>query len=170
MSARPRNTIGADPLGAPDGPSCALHLGMQPMTAGPQLTLAEGVTRDYLIHHRVCPVRIDAPGHLILAAAPDAFLDDAVDDLGVAYKCRVSIEESTQDDVERLIERLTTASDRMVELERVDGGIAPDEDFTADVRDLANQPPVVRYVYLLVRDAHDAGASDIHLEATRSGL
>ena len=143
---------------------------MQPMTAGPQLTFADGVTRDYLIHHRVCPVRIDAEGRLILAAAPDAFIEDAVDDLGFAYACRVSIEESTQDDVERLIERLTTASDRMVELERVDGGIAADEDFTADVRDLANQPPVVRYVNLLVRDAHDAAASDIHLEATRSGL
>jgi general secretion pathway protein E len=41
---------------------------------------------------------------------------------------------------------------------------------TADVRDLANQVPVVRYVNLLVRDAYDAGASDIHLEATRIGL
>jgi general secretion pathway protein E len=37
------------------------------------------------------------------------------------------------------------------------------------VRDLANQPPVIRYVNLLVRDAYDAGASDIHLEATRGG-
>src|ERR671926_322138 len=33
-----------------------------------------------------------------------------------------------------------------------------------------NLPPDVRYVNLLVRDAYDAGASDIHLEATRSGL
>jgi RHS repeat-associated protein len=44
------------------------------------------------------------------------------------------------------------------------------DDLAADVRDLANQPPVVRYVNLLVRDAHDAGASDVHLEATRGGL
>src|SRR5437764_1237082 len=36
--------------------------------------------------------------------------------------------------------------------------------------DLANQPPVIRFVNLLVRDAYDAAASDIHLEATRSGL
>ncbi|MEP6733833.1 MAG: GspE/PulE family protein, partial [bacterium] len=31
-------------------------------------------------------------------------------------------------------------------------------------------PPVIRYVNLLVRDAYDAGASDIHLEAMRNGL
>src|SRR6185436_10831968 len=45
-----------------------------------------------------------------------------------------------------------------------------EDNLTADVRDLANQPPVIRYVNLLVRDAYDIGASDIHLEATRSGL
>ena len=38
------------------------------------------------------------------------------------------------------------------------------------MRDLANQPPVIRYVNLLVRDAHDIAASDIHLEAATSGL
>src|SRR5206468_2675822 len=37
-------------------------------------------------------------------------------------------------------------------------------------RDVANQPPVVRYVNLLIREAYDAGASDIHLESTRAGL
>ena len=44
------------------------------------------------------------------------------------------------------------------------------EDPLADVRDLANQPPVIRFVNLLIREAHDAGASDIHLEATRDRL
>jgi type II secretory ATPase GspE/PulE/Tfp pilus assembly ATPase PilB-like protein len=40
----------------------------------------------------------------------------------------------------------------------------------ADVRDLASQPPVIRFVNLLIREAHAAAASDIHLEATRDGL
>src|SRR5438552_11490226 len=47
---------------------------------------------------------------------------------------------------------------------------ARDESFTSDIRDLANQPPVVRYVNLLIREAYEAGASDIHLESTRTGL
>jgi general secretion pathway protein E len=37
------------------------------------------------------------------------------------------------------------------------------------VRTLANQPPVIRYVNLLVRDAVEARASDIHLESGASG-
>jgi type II secretory ATPase GspE/PulE/Tfp pilus assembly ATPase PilB-like protein len=39
----------------------------------------------------------------------------------------------------------------------------------ADARDLANQPPVVRYVNLLIKEAHEARASDIHVEATAMG-
>jgi type II secretory ATPase GspE/PulE/Tfp pilus assembly ATPase PilB-like protein len=45
-----------------------------------------------------------------------------------------------------------------------------DDELLADVRDLANQPPVIRYVSLLLRDAHAAGASDVHLESAREGL
>lgn len=132
-------------------------------------TLADSVSREYLIHHGVCPLRVDADGTLVVAAAPNALLDDALDDLSVAYGCKTLAEERPLDDVTVLIERLTTASERAIELERVDAADG-DDDFTADVRDLANQPPVVRYVNLLVRDAYDAGASDIHLEAARPGL
>ena len=134
------------------------------------VALADGLSREYLLHHRVCPVRIESDGRLVVAAAPDALLDDAVDDIAFAYRRPVLIEPASQDEVDRHIERVTTAAERTVELERLEGGIGVDEDFTADVRDLANQPPVVRYVNLLVRDAYDAGASDIHLEAVRSGL
>lgn len=44
-----------------------------------------------------------------------------------------------------------------------------DSQLNPDARDLVNQPPVVRYVSLLIREAHEAGASDIHLEATEGG-
>jgi general secretion pathway protein E len=67
-----------------------------------------------------------------------------------------------------LVERLTNRTERSIELRRAD--VSSDDDLTADVRDLASQPPVIRYVNLLVRDAYDARASDIHLEATRTGL
>jgi type II secretory ATPase GspE/PulE/Tfp pilus assembly ATPase PilB-like protein len=46
----------------------------------------------------------------------------------------------------------------------------PGDDGLADARDLANQPPVIKFVNLLIRDAHTARASDIHLESTRQGL
>ena len=129
------------------------------------VALAEGITREFLLHHRLCPRAVDADGALRVAAAEGALLD-AVDDLAYAYGRPVSVEAAPAAEVEQMIERLATRADRAIELAQVHG----DDDLAADVRDLANQPPVIRYVNLLVRDAYDAGASDIHLEAERSGL
>jgi general secretion pathway protein E len=106
----------------------------------------------------------------VVAVRPDALLPEALDDLSIAYGSSVVPEPASADEVERLIERLSTEAERTVELERAGLDESPDDPLTADVRDLATQPPVVRYVNLLVRDAFDAGASDIHLEATRQGL
>ena len=134
----------------------------------PPIALADGVSRDYLLHHRICPKALSDAGHLVVAVAPNAFRD-ALDDLSFAYRRTVIAEDATAEEVERLIERLTTRTERSIELARVESD-GDDDAGTTDVRDLANQPPVVRYVNLLVRDAYDAGASDIHLEATRAGL
>jgi len=133
----------------------------------PPIALAEGLSREYLHHHRVCPRAFAEDGTLRVAVGPDAQLE-ALDDVALAYHCRVAAEETTADDLDRLIERITTRAGREIELARAEA--LADEDLTSDVRDLANQPPVVRYVNLIVRDAYDAGASDIHLEATRDGL
>ena len=130
------------------------------------MTLADSISRDYLVYHRVCPKSYSADGTIIIAVSPTAHLD-AIEDISFAYQCRVTTELAPDDEIERLIERLTNRTERTIELARADGEI---DDLTADVRDLANQVPVVRYVNLLVRDAYDAGASDIHLEATRNGL
>ena len=130
--------------------------------------LIAGVSRAYLLHHGVCPRGRTATGALVVAVRPDAFRE-ALDELALAYACRVITDDVSADELGRLIERLTTQTERLVELARVDAEGEAD-DLGTDVRDLANQPPVVRYVNLLVRDAYDAGASDIHLEATGTGL
>ena len=130
------------------------------------LTLAAGLTRDYLLHHQLCPKRINDDGTLVIAVTGNSLLSGA-DDIAFAYRRTPVLETVAREELERLVERLTTRSERTIELARVDQGGA---DATADVRDLANQPPVIRYVNLLVRDAYDIAASDIHLEATRSGL
>jgi type II secretory ATPase GspE/PulE/Tfp pilus assembly ATPase PilB-like protein len=134
----------------------------------PPLSLAVGLSREFLLHHRLCPKQLGPDGTVIVALAPDS-RPEALDDIAFAYRREVVSEEASIDEVERLIERLTTRAERAIELER-GGDTESDDGLTTDVRDLANQPPVVRYVNLLVNDAHDAGASDIHLEATRGGL
>jgi general secretion pathway protein E len=133
---------------------------------GNAIALAPGLTRDYLLHHRLCPKAIDADGTLVLAAAADAWRGGSAD-IAHAYRSPITFETVERPELERLIERLTTRAERSVELARVDTN---SDDVATDVRDLANQPPVIRFVNLLVRDAYDAAASDIHLEATRTGL
>jgi type II secretory ATPase GspE/PulE/Tfp pilus assembly ATPase PilB-like protein len=132
------------------------------------LTLAAGLTREFLLHHRMCPREWRDTGTLIVAVAPGAELD-GLQDIGLAYGARTSTLDETSAEVDGLIERLTNRAERLIELARAAEGTGED-DLATDVRDLANQPPVIRYVNLLVRDAYDAGASDIHLEATRNGL
>lgn len=142
--------------------------------------LADGVTREYLLHHRVCPWRMDAGGEVIVvAAAPDARTENCAGELAAVYECAVTFEVLPAPDVERLIERLCSSAEREVELSLVHAGVgaresehdaAPDGMGPTDVRDLANQPPVVRYLNMLVRDAYDASASDIHLEVSGTGL
>ena len=132
----------------------------------PLLTLATGLSREFLLHHGLCPKRHGDDDILVVAVAPDA-LEEALADLERVYGLAVRTEPATIDEVERLVERLTNRSARGTPANDLDGDR---DETTTDVRSLAAQPPVVRYVNLLLRDAHEAGASDVHLEASRSGL
>lgn len=131
-----------------------------------ELLLAPGVSREFLLHHQLCPLRFTEAGELVVAVTHDA-PEGGLDEIAFAYRCAVVPEITTGDRIERLVERLATRSDRVNEGARL---ALSDDDYATDVRALANEPPVVRYVNLLLRDAHEASASDIHLEAARTGL
>ena len=136
------------------------------MTGPAQKILSDALTRDYLIYHGVCPREMPRPGVLLVSATADARLESALQDLRHVYGCEIEVEETSKEEVERLIERLTVGAAANVEV----SGTRDADDLDADVRELASQPPVIRYVNLLLADAFEAGASDIHLEATREGL
>ena len=125
------------------------------------------LTREFLLHHAVCPLAIESTGELTIAVGPDV-IHSGIDDLSVLYRAPVRQLPMSESELAAHIERAVAAANREVDLGSHESAEADNLD--ADVRDLANQPPVVRYVNLLVRDAHDAGASDIHLEAIRAGL
>jgi general secretion pathway protein E len=129
--------------------------------------LAAGVSREYLLHHRVCPISLSSDGALVVAAAPDALVPEALDDLALAYRRPIVTEVMPRHEVERLIARLTTGAEAGLTLARDE---ADDDALVADVRDVANSAPVAAYVNLLVGEAVRAGASDIHLESARIGL
>src|SRR4051812_28421478 len=102
------------------------------MNASPPLVLAHGLTRDYLLHHRLCPKALADDGSLIVAVTDDALLAGA-DDVAFAYQLPATFETVPREELERLVERLTTRSERTIELARADHSA---EDLATDVRDL----------------------------------
>jgi general secretion pathway protein E len=138
-----------------------------------KLPLAESFEPAYLEYWNVLPLEVDG-AHVRVAAATEP-ASEVLEDLELTYGVPVEIVPVSREELLEGIRRTFAAAESVVELVKdldaaLDvGGDAPDEGF-ADARDLANQPPVIRFVNLLIREAHDARASDIHLESTRDGL
>ncbi len=137
-----------------------------------RLPVAEAFHEEYLQFYQILPLEVvDDRLRVACAGAPNA---EALTDLELSYGAPVELIEVPQADLREAIRQLFAASASTIEMVRdLEGelGTAGEADSPlADVRDLANQPPVIRYVNLLVREAADGGASDIHLDATREGL
>lgn len=137
------------------------------------LPIAESFAAEYLEYYRFLPLGVEE-GRLRVASA-GTINAEALRDLEASYGVPVDLIETPPDELLSAIRQTYSAAASVVELVRnLDessflAGVADPIDL-ADVRDLANQPPVVKLVHLLLRDAYDAGASDLHLEATREGL
>jgi type II secretory ATPase GspE/PulE/Tfp pilus assembly ATPase PilB-like protein len=135
------------------------------------LSLPSSVSIDYLAHHGICPKGLTPEGALVVAVAPDALVPEALDDLAFAYGCPVTPEPLAREEVERLIARLANGAvaPGIHALDGSSDAFAGDESVT-DVRDQITQPPVIACANRILDEAHEAQASDIHLEATREGL
>src|SRR6185437_13870331 len=134
--------------------------------------LAASVSIDYLAHHRVCPKAVTPQGALVVAVAPDALVPEALDDLAFAYARPVVADSAPREEVERLIARLANGAAPAPDIDGY-GGTPHDpggDDLVSDVRDQITQPPVIACANRMLDEAHEAQASDIHLEATREGL
>jgi general secretion pathway protein E len=100
---------------------------------------------------------------------------EVLDDLELSFGVPLEVVAVAREALEDGIRRAFAAAESVVELVRdLDAEVGPAGEGLdaplADARDLANQPPVIRFVNLLIREAHDARASDIHLESARDGL
>ena len=138
-----------------------------------RLPIPESFDAEYLEYYRMLPLELNA-GVLRVAVAGEPH-PDAIDDLARSYEAAIDIVPVEHEALADAIRQVFAASESVVELVRdlsaqdlADAGGGDDQ--LTDARGLANQPPVIRFVNLLIREAHDASASDIHLEATRDGL
>ncbi|MDT8370214.1 MAG: hypothetical protein RQ745_13490 [Longimicrobiales bacterium] len=130
------------------------------------LTLPPAISREFLLQKGCCPLEIDPRGALVVAVA-HTIRDDTLRQIADLYGCAVSVRRVAPDALPVLVERIATRS------APTSGGHPPAGDGAElgwEARDLATQAPVVRFLNLLIRDAVDARASDVHLESTRGGV
>jgi general secretion pathway protein E len=134
--------------------------------------LPDELSAEYMEFFRVLPLSIEADRVRIAAVgAPPV---DTLDELAKLYGLPVEVVPTDEAALFEGIRRATSAAESVVELVRdldVDPSLGEpgDDSAPADARDLANQPPVIRFVNLMIREAHAAGASDVHLDSSREG-
>lgn len=149
--------------------------------------LSEAFSGAWLEQHGVLPLRLH-DGLLLVGTwkqTPDPL---AIDELRLALRAPVMLSHFAESDLRAAIRRLYTSASSTAK--GVIAGLAHDDSTTSvrgsdgaassglglgelaldDLVHLANEAPVVRLVNLLVLEALDARASDVHLEAFSDGL
>ena len=133
--------------------------------------LEEAASVRFLREARALPIAENA--ERVLIATCDPANDGVVEAFRVLTGRRVDLAVAVKDDFDAAFERLygagRTAMDQIVE----DYGTAEAHDLNDDVqhlKDLASEAPVIRLVGLIVKNAIEARASDIHIEPFESRL
>jgi general secretion pathway protein E len=137
-----------------------------------QLALPDSFEACYLEYNRILPLETTET-HVRVAVCGDPD-PDVIADLEREFARSVELIPVSEEELADGIRRAYAAAESIVEvvndLRAGEGFSGSEDEALADARDLASQPPVVKYVNLLIKEAHDARASDIHLESTQQGL
>jgi general secretion pathway protein E len=136
--------------------------------------LSPGLTAEYLEHHAIMPLARNGE-RLLTATWADAVDERALDDLRTLAGLPVELVRLPEPEVRAAIRRIYSSDDLtaegvvagMVDEARPGGEL---DSVLDDLVMLANEAPVVKLVNLLLLEALDARASDVHLEGYPGGL
>jgi general secretion pathway protein E len=136
--------------------------------------LSSDLTADYLEHHAIMP--LGEEGGAFVAATWVSQVDErALDDLRMLTGLPVELVRLPEAEVRAAIRRTYSPDD--LTAKGVIAGLADDvrppgelDSALDDLVSLANEAPVVQIVNLLLLEALDARASDVHLESYQGGL
>jgi general secretion pathway protein E len=137
--------------------------------------LSPELTDDYLEHHAVLPLGFEG-GRLVVATWQDDVDPQALDDLRLLAGAPVELVRLPEPELRAAIRRVyapdsLTAEDLIANLsEEPIRGEGEADAALDDLVALANEAPVVRLVNLLLLEALEARASDVHLESYLGGL
>src|SRR2546428_2656458 len=129
------------------------------------LPVLKAVSPKYLRQYLVCPISVDAGTLTVATADPlnPLIIDDLRQSTGLDVKVMVSSPEAILEAIDHTYDGVSTPLQRIVEGMEDDRGPDGDED-VKHLRDMAFEAPVVRLVNLLIENAINAEASDIHIE------
>ena len=138
--------------------------------------LTNQVTAEYLEHYAVLPLALHESKVVIGTWRDERDLDpQALDDLRLIFRRELELVRRPENDLLPVIRRVYGIDPHTAQ--EMIAGLAPDSSPMAageialdDLVHLANEAPVVKLVNLLVLEALDARASDVHLEAYAHGL
>jgi general secretion pathway protein E len=136
--------------------------------------LTTALSADWLEQYGVLPLRLDG-STLAVGTWLDRVEPLALDDLRLLFGARIVIERFSEHDLRTAIRRTYapeagTAEGLIAGLTSEARVVDVDEIPLDDLLHLANEAPVVRLVNLLLIEALDARASDVHLESYQDGL
>jgi type II secretory ATPase GspE/PulE/Tfp pilus assembly ATPase PilB-like protein len=135
--------------------------------------LSDVLTAPYLEHAGVLPLALQRDA-VIVATWLDEVDVQVIDDLTVLFDADVVLERHDEGDVRAAIKRLyasdATAQGIIDAVAPLGGGEEGDVAAIDDLVALANEAPVIKLVNLLLVEALDARASDVHLESQGDAL
>ena len=136
--------------------------------------LTSALSAEWLEQYGVLPLRLD-DDTLSVGTWLDRVEPLALDDLRLLFGAPITIERFAEHDLRTAIRRLyapeaATAEGLIAGMTGEVRTVDVDEIPLDDLLHLANEAPVVRLVNLLLIEALDARASDVHLEAYQDGL
>jgi type IV pilus assembly protein PilB len=121
------------------------------------------VDPSVLRRHRAVPIAFANERTLIVATSDPSNILTA-DDLAMMTGYEVRLAVATDDDVELLLGRLTRLDSAVAEVEeQVEAEVI-------DLRDSADEAPVVKLVHSIVAEAVERGASDIHFDSETGAM
>ena len=129
--------------------------------------LTPGLSESYLEQHGILPLRIEQ-GRLVAATWRDPADEQALDDLRLLIGLDVELIQADEEEVRAAIHRVYDDGGGSAEalIATLGGdGTTSDRDIPLDdLVSLANEAPVVKLVNLLLLEALEARASDVHIE------
>ena len=135
--------------------------------------ISTDLTAGYLEQQGVLPLRRES-GRLIVATWRERVDEQVLDDLSALADAEIELIRANEAEIRAAIQRIYVDEERTAEALIAtfgsDGAIVDQELPLDDLVNRANEAPVVRLVNLLLLEALDARASDIHIEGYARNL